>query len=512
MAVKYTAEDIARLRYRCKTDLFFLASEILGNADLIWRVHGPMCDLFVQKKPGLSLAAQDTVKERMLLASRGHFKTTIDEADIIQWILLEPNVRVLILSGKEDIVLAMVKNIKEHFQLNPKLRALFPELCPPEGKEFGNQTSFTIPGRTKRMREPTVLATSGQSVKAGLHFDVIKGDDVVNEINTNTIDLTKKTTQRWTYTAPIVEPYGYRDLIGTPYDEDDLYADREKKNKKMKVLKTPCWILKPEYVQAVKNGKKLQEHMVDITFPERFSFEWLMAQRDDDPHIFNCQYLMNPTPEDMATFHEGDLLAHLIPPENIPKAGSVFQRWDFGFSQEKYADFSVGVTGLYDSHGNLFILDIVMAKFSPHDLVNAIVNQSIKWRPNRVGIEAAGGSKLVQPALETKLRELNHHINLDWFKTSPKKHKTEVIAGLEPLLKNHKLYFSMSIPALTIAETFKQFMKFPKGKHDDAPDAIAGLLDYRSSVDVISPDQEQDESLIEYSESDYIVGYGLNAG
>lgn len=507
-----TSDQIAKMRYRAKSDLYWLSTEILDNKDFIPRVHGPMCALFVQKKPGLSLAQQDTQKERLLLASRGHFKTTVDEADIIQWILLEPNVRVLILSGKEDIVLGMVKNIKEHFQLNPKLRALFPELCPPEGKEFGNQTSFTIPGRTKRMREPTVLATAGQSVKAGLHFDVIKGDDLVNEINTNTPELTRKTIQRWTYTAPIVEPYGYRDLIGTPYDEDDLYADRERKNKGIKVLKIPCWHLKPEYDMAIKSGQKLKAHMVDITFHERFGFDWLMAQRDDDPHIFNCQYLMDPTPQDMATFKENDLKDHLIAPNNIPKHGRVFQRWDFGFSQEKYSDFSVGVTGLFDSQGNLFILDVAMGKWSPHDLTNALLTQALKWRPDRIGIEAAGGSKLIQPILEVKLREIQQHFNIDWFKTNPGKHKNETIAGLEPLLKEHKLYFSMAIPAPIMAEVFKQFIKFPKGKHDDAPDAIAGLLEYRGSVDIIGHTSREYESTPEYTDSDYIVGFGLNAG
>lgn len=508
--IKYTTEQIAQLRYKARTDLYFLATEVLDNKDFIARIHKPMCDAFVHKKPGMSIAAQDTVKQRLILASRGHFKTTIDEADIIQWILLEPNIRILILSGKEEIVKSMIRNIKEHFQLNPKLRALFPELCPPENAIFGNQTEFTIPARTKRMKEPTVLATASQSVKAGLHFDIIKGDDLVNEINTATSDQTRKTTERWEYTSPIVEPYGYRDLIGTPYDEDDLYAKVEKKAN-VKTFKMPVWTVKPEYKEHLKSGKKLKAEMVNITFPERFTFDWLMDIRTDNPHLFNCQYLMDPTPEDMATFHENDLKSHLIAPNNIPHSGRVFQRWDFGFSEEKYSDFSVGVTGLYDEHGNLYILDIAFGKWGPHDLVNAIVTQAIKWRPARVGIEAAGGSKLIQPALEVKLRDLQHHINVDWFKTSPTKHKTQVIAALEPLLLSHKLYFSMSIPSIAIAECFKQFMKFPKGKHDDIPDAIAGLLEYRGSVDIIQPFRD-DEPEPTYSESDYIMGYGLNAG
>lgn len=504
-------EQIAALRYKAKTDLYWLATEILENKDFIWRIHKPMCDLFVQKKPGLSIAEQDSVKERMLLVSRGHFKTTVDEADIIQWILVFPNIRILIMSGKAEIVEGMIKNIKGHFQNNPKLRALFPELCPPIDKEFGNLTQFTTPGRTKQFREPTVMATAGESVKAGLHFDVIKGDDLVNEINSNTIELIRKTRQRWTYTGPIVEPYGYRDLIGTPYAETDLYAHRRKKNKKLKIYQMPVWQVKPQYLEYLQKGGELLEEMVMINFYERFSFEWLMAQRDDDPYIFNCQYLLDPVPTYSATFTEDQINSHIIPQLQIPKQGVIFQRWDIGFSQKKYADYSVGATGMYDAYGNLFILDIFMAKLGPHELINAIVTQAMKWRPNRVGIEEAGGSKLMLPSLETKMRELEYFINFDWFPTSPTKHKREVIAALQPLLIDHKLYFSTHIDRSVMDELTKQFTKFPMYAHDDGPDAIAGLLDYRGLVDIqpLNP-PEEDQTI--YDDSDFTVGYGLNAG
>jgi predicted phage terminase large subunit-like protein len=505
-----TPERLAELRYRAKTDLYWLATEILDNKEFIPRVHKPMCDFYVKKKPGLSLAQQDTIKERLMLVSRGHFKTTVDEADIIQWILLEPNVRILIMSGKAEIVEGMIKNIKGHFQENEKLRALFPELCPPADKDFGNTTQFTIPGRTRRFREPTVLATAGESVKAGLHFDVIKGDDLVNEVNTNTIDLIRKTTQRWTYTAPIVEPYGYRDLIGTPYAETDLYANRRKRNKNLKTFFLPVWTVKDQYKEHLRNGGKLLPEMVSITFPERFGFDWLNDQRLADNYIFNCQYLLDPVPEYEATFTQAMIDTHRIHPNQIPH-GTRFQRWDIGFTQQKYSDYSVGVTGLFDSHGNLFIIDVFMAKLGPHDLINAIITQAVKWKPNRVGIEEASGSKLMLPSLEQKQRDLQVHINFDWFKTSPTKHKTETIAALQPLMRDHKIYFSTAIDALVMAELSKQFTKFPKYAHDDGPDAIAGLLDYRGFVDM-TPRHTESESEIDYDESDYILGAGLNGG
>ena len=116
-------------RRRCQTDLYWFAKEILGY-DLVPHVHKPVCDLFVHKDPTKSFADQDHVKQRLLLDPRGHFKTTLDICDIIQWILCFPNTRILIMSGTRDLAQRMNKEIKYHFQYNQLFRELFPEHCP----------------------------------------------------------------------------------------------------------------------------------------------------------------------------------------------------------------------------------------------------------------------------------------------------------------------------------------------------------------------------------------------
>lgn len=507
-------EKLKRLRYKAKTDLYWLATEILDNQDFIERVHRPVCEFFIKKKPGKSIAEQDTQKERLLLDPRGHFKTTIDEADIVQWILVDPNVRILIMSGKLEVAEAMLRNVKGHFQNNDKLRKLFPELCPPQGKEFGNLSEFTCPARTKQLKEPTVLIAAGESVKAGYHFDIIKGDDIVNEINSATKDQITKTIRLWNYVTPLVEPYGYRDLIGTRYDDSDLYGWAIENKRNLKVFLRACWTLKPEYEHLKNDNHPLKDEMVDLLFPERFTFEWFNEQRSLDPYIFNCQYLNDPIPTDTATFTDDLLTRHTIPHIHIPKSGSVFQAWDIGFTQKSYSDWSVGICGLYDTHGNLFILDIMMGKFSPYELVTQIVSFAMKWRPLRIGIEEAGGSRLMLPALDMLQRQLHRRFNFDWLPTSPLKKKTERIASLQPLLKQDKIYFSASLRPDFWAEVKKQFIKFPKFVHDDGPDAISMLLNYRTSVDVqtsnsdANPEDEIDSVMFDPTE-DNLLGAGL---
>jgi predicted phage terminase large subunit-like protein len=511
-------EQIAQLRYRARTDLYWLATEILGNKDFVERVHRPVCEFFVKKRPGLTVADHSKFepnKERLLLDPRGHFKTTIDEADIVQWILVDPNVRILLMSGNTEIAELMIANVKKHFQKNPKMRRLFPEYCPPEEMEWGNLSKFVTPARTKHaLKEPTVIISSQKSVKASWHFDIIKGDDLVNEINSEDAIQIKKSIRQWNFATPLLEPYGFRDLVGTRYDESDLYGWAIENKPNLLIFKREVWALKREFLYLKGTNFKINEKMVDLLFPERFTFDWLNEQRTLDPYIFNCQYLNDPTPTDTATFTEDLLTRHTIPGLHIPKSGTIIQVWDIGFSDKTYSDFSVGINGLYDSKGNLFITDMVLGKFSPSDLVNQIFTFALKYRPSRVAIEEAGGSKLMLPALEMMMRQYRRHFNLEWVATSPLKHKTERIAALQPLIKGDRVYFSAAIRPDYMKELVKQFIKFPKYSHDDIPDAVSMLLNYRSFVD-IQPDDEDtvDDSHITSvafdSTEDNLMGAGI---
>src|SRR5271156_4815593 len=97
--------EIESIRYRCQTDLFFLTNVVFRNKKdppLVPEVHGTICAELLQKSPNTPLEQWSTIKERVILSSRGTLKTTIESSDIAQIILCYPNVRILILSGKLD--------------------------------------------------------------------------------------------------------------------------------------------------------------------------------------------------------------------------------------------------------------------------------------------------------------------------------------------------------------------------------------------------------------------------
>src|SRR5579885_1854454 len=78
-------------------------------------IHRAICEFFVQKKPDLLISQQDEIKNRLLMVPRGSLKSSIDEADCVQWRIAFPDVRIARLTAAEDLAKAFVANVKKFF-------------------------------------------------------------------------------------------------------------------------------------------------------------------------------------------------------------------------------------------------------------------------------------------------------------------------------------------------------------------------------------------------------------
>src|SRR5262249_4213148 len=139
-----------------------------------------------------------------------------------------PDVRILIASGVREHAMSMLGAVKAAFQYNEAIRFLFPELCPDAKKveDWGKLVAFVCPGRKdKKLREPTCSIASPDAAVASTHYEILKFDDLVNETNSRTAEGLKQVINWFKLTNPLLEPYGYRDVIGTRYDFSDLYGE-----------------------------------------------------------------------------------------------------------------------------------------------------------------------------------------------------------------------------------------------------------------------------------------------
>jgi len=523
-------EEQGRERNKCYTDLFYLCNRWLGY-DLSEQVHRPVCDFFVHKDPAKEIEDQDVIKDRLLLDPREHYKTTIDVGDIVQWIITQPNIRIALFSGADVLTQQIMDMVRNHFLINDEFKELFPEFALDEETK-GTLQAFNTPARTNwRLREPTVFASTLGSVSTGGHFNVHKYDDVVTSQNAETKDQLGKTRTRIASLHPILIVGGYRDFVGTRYDFDDAYGkfiDDIKEDEctttsisfgtirtgtSWKIFeRTACSLPYAENstILFTENGKQ----------KKAFSYKELEKRRKSmGDYQYGCQYLNDPTWGQVATFEESLLREALVPFEAIPLlrrshldgqiyiGSKAFITWDMAFSAKTEADRSVGAAGCFDTLGRLYLFDLEVGRFSPDQFVLKFLTLAQKWYPflAKIGIEEAGGSALIGPALRTAASNANINLPIEWIPTgNVKRAKEERIFGLLPLLKNKRMFIVKDLPYLE--ELIKEFTRYsPRAAHDDIPDAVSRLLRYQSSVSMVPNASDVPQA----GQGDPLLGYGF---
>lgn len=466
---------------RGKRDLWFLASAILQRVypDLTPRLHQPVCDFFVKKNPAKDIRVLDQDKNRLLIDARGHFKTTINLCDIMQWMLAYPNITIALFSGTEELTARMVDEIKQHFLQNGDFREIYPAWVPQKNlSSFGESGSFTLPNRTQIRREPTLSITTLKSTRAGGHYDIEKFDDVVHEQNSRNPKLNQETTRQWSSTLPLLNPGGYRDVIGTLYSYDCFYMPIIEKPKGWKVLVNGALRRDPDLPLFRPEA---------IRFPERFcvdanedaSKQNLQQIWRDDPDLFASQYMNDPTSLASDQFALPKLKSHVIDRRDIPSTVNLYMAWDLAYSTRDHSDYSVGVVAGYSPNGSLFVLDICRGRYAPNDVIDQIILQYRRWPVHHVGIEEDQAARMLMPGLEMRERQIGIHIPVDLI---PIKFggmaPMQQILALGPLLEQHKLWFSSS--ANNLEECFREFSRYGKYAHDDICRAVSLMSFYRS--------------------------------
>jgi len=482
----------AKLRRRCQTDLRFLGEQVLG-IPFYEPVHGEFVNLFVQKNPDKGIYEQDSVRQRLLLSPRNTMKTTWDQVDILQWVLCFPDIRILILTGTQDLGTRMVQQIKLYLQTHPVIRTLF-NLCPVDSESrWGNVDEFTVT-RSKDWREPTLCMSTIASVKASSHYDVFKLDDIANEINSATPDQRAKVKAAVEDTYYLQEPQGsYFDFIGTRYDIDDYYghllraneqAEKESEEPPTKAVILAAW--------AVKAGRELAQSEdcaaaiitkddVDLLYPERLLFKELSKQYRKNPYKFSCQMLNAPNPtleSTLQSFDEALIQRHTIPYDQLPFSGRTFACWDLaGYSKAVNTDFTVGVIGRLSDDNKLYIIEVIRGRYNQYQQAGAIVEAARSWRPEVTIIEDSQGSKALEPTIVRVAQDVRVTCPITWY-TPPRRKdaKNFRIGHLASILRSDRLWFAAHLRELS--QLKDELVNFPFGRHDDISDAIGILASY----------------------------------
>lgn len=210
--------------YLEKRNLYAFAVELCHYDLMKEHFHGPICEWLSDKED-----------EQFVFwtAARGHYKTTLQIADLVQDILRTPSDTHLWVHAVLSEAVKAAKEIAWHFQFNPEIKARWPQHCTtPANKTFFKSSTngtaqFTIVSQKgSRERQPTLLACGTGKEITGAHVSgSVRMDDIIGKETIAETGGLQKVADYWSHTIiPVMNPGCKARNTGTRWDAADQYG------------------------------------------------------------------------------------------------------------------------------------------------------------------------------------------------------------------------------------------------------------------------------------------------
>jgi predicted phage terminase large subunit-like protein len=435
------------------------------------------------------------------LWSRGHYKSSDNTFALTnQDILRDPELTVGIFSHTRPIAKAFLRQIKQEFERNERLKRWFPDVLyaePVKDSPKWSEDEGIVVKRRSNPKESTVEAwglVDGQPTSK--HYRLMVYDDVVTRESVTSPEMMAKTTDALALSFNLGAKDGRRRFIGTRYHFNDTYRAVIERG-----------IAKPRVYPATVDGKVDGE-------PVFLSREELATKRRDmGPFVFGAQMLLDPTADDKQGFKEewirfatadtrGHNLVILVDPASKKKPTSDYtSMWCLGLGPDRKVyvhDMIRDRLSLTERADRLFRwhrywnarAPIMAVAYEEYGLQADIEHmQSVMEAENyRFTISPVGG-RLAKP---DRIRRL-----VPWFEQGrillhPKIAKTD--------------YEGREID-LTKAFIEEEYKAFPVATHDDMLDALSRFLEddlpIRFPMTLAEMDDDEPEPLGRNQETGY---------
>jgi len=450
------------------------------------------------------LKAFEDNKFTVLLAPRGHGKTTTVGSYILWRIVKNRNIRILIVTINQDKANSMMTFVQENLSKNTKLIDLFGDF---KGHSNWSRDQIRVKSSSEVQRfynEPTlkVLGVSSKIISA--HYDLIILDDITDNNNSKT-EHQRGELEDW-YNGPLVGTFLSNTKvinIGTKWHEDDIHSYLSKKSgfktyRYQALLKEPdengngAEVLWPEHlpydVNMIKelNIKREKENKPLLT-EDSLTLEFI--RRHQGEMHFQMQYQNEIMASGISKFKSEWL--HKAKEKFIKLGGIIptnlkyYMGVDFGGEDKKSDYFAVSVVGV-NSDGDVYVIDNYRTHSSLHRQIEIIKSMDDKWHPSRIGLEASAQQKII---VDDIIRD-NPNLPIVPIKSSIVNDRDTRMDRMSLLFETGRIYLNPSLENL-----INELGMYPLGAHDDCADSLSfsiqtsdsgGFIDYSNVKDFIS--------------------------
>jgi predicted phage terminase large subunit-like protein len=396
----------------------------------------------------------------LIMLPRGFAKTTLaGNAVPLYDILYGEQPFAIYVSETATHAQMQMENIKRELESNERIKAVFGALRP--GRED-----------SARWAQDAFETTSGMAMAARGRGGQIRGlkhgphrprkiifDDLEDKESCSTEEQRKK-TRTWFYgdVLPAL-PELDRDAtvvgLGTLLHQDALltYLERD-----------PQWTVVKFGVRD-RGGNWLWPANIN---EHKYEVKKKSAVLAGELSTFIMEYDNVYTSDESAKFKADSITYAPAPPRDELQ---VAVYCDPAISEAKDADFTVIAAVGMSAQGKLYVLDMLAQRgMSPREQVDKYFEFLLRWRPQKAGVESVAYQKALVHLIREEMFRKKYYIELTAVRNSTNK-IARINGILQPRYAAGYIVHTRRFPELEA-----QLLDFPNGKHDDAPDAVAGAI------------------------------------
>ena len=451
-------------------------------------------------------------------APRSHGKSSyLSKATPLREVVFRKRKYIIIISETPSVSGPNLEWIAGQLKTNKKLREDFGPLLSPKQQMNIKDNSVEFIAYEERKDEPPKLLTLVQAASTnqalrgrnwnGTRPDLIIGDDL-EDIKTNaaTKEQRDKLQDWFSQTVmPLGDPKGKKTafiVMGTVVHEDSLLNDLLKNRADFRSKKYRAIIQEPDRMDLWDQCKAIYlSDQIDKNEREQKAYEFYLANKDEMdkgavvlwPEVqplwklmawkwangskaFNTEYQNEPRDEESQIFNLDKLVYYnesdLVDNNGRPMPLDYYAYWDVAAGKTSRADYNAIVTIARNRHtGIIYVVDAWGKKCPFHVAMDMVIEKIKQYGHSIFALETIGvGHDAYRQVRErlakeriygTKLKPVAHHGT----------NKEKRIEALEPLCENGFLRFMKHHSLL-----LEQLEAFPGGRHDDLPDALAGIV------------------------------------
>jgi predicted phage terminase large subunit-like protein len=447
--------------------------------------HSELYRLMASKETGTS--GGGTAREA-IAAPRGHGKSVLMSLVFPLWAICTRRKRfIVLLSSSTAIAEGFLASISRELEENDLLRRDFGELV---GREKWTDRDLLT---------STDVRVSARGVDSSLRGmrsfesrpDLIICDDLEDEQGVLNAQNREK-LKNWFFSSVmnLPGPSGDVFVIGTVLHHDSLLALLIKawQGRRYQALSAEGEALWPDYYDAerllrIKNGDGQKEGIGTLAF----ECEYQNNPISPEEQLFRPEWISYYRPEELS----GELLVVTALDPALGWQGHSHQKRGTG-------DYSALVT-VGQQGGKIYVLEVELTRQSPRETLEAAIRNFQRWatqcgmRSAECGVKTIPHSASVLPhflclAIETNtfqvvlkdlLEEMSRRLGL-FIPIRPVKNFSDKVArvsSLSPLVESGSLLFRRDDQPCTNKvqgqkALIDQLLQFPKGAHDDGPDAL----------------------------------------